>query len=210
MPSGPQGLLPDRLGQLREKSRELHTLVMTRIRLVPFLLASLLFLGAAPDEKPVKEWPLFTAPDGSFSVRLPGEPEVSGPPSDATYLVRFGDTVTYYVKTQKLPEPLNALPWELISEVFREAAVESFGEYGPSRLIRSEPCELSGRPCITFMAEANPKGFPRTWMLTKLIYMGEGTIGVIHSAPAEGFNQARADEYLASFQFLEGKKGSER
>ena len=122
---------------------------MTRTRVVPFLLASLLFLGAAPDEKPVKDWPLFTAPDGSFSVRLPGKPEVSGPPSNATYLVRFGDTVTYYVNTQKLPDP-------------------------------------------------------------KLIYMGEGTIGVIHSAPAEGFNQARADEYLASFQFLEGKKGSER
>ena len=183
---------------------------MTKTRVVPFLLAALLFLGAAPDEKPVRDWPLFTAPDGSFSVRLPGKPDISGPPSDATYLVRFGDTVTYYVATKTLPAPLNAAPWELIAEAFRDAAVESFEEYGPSRLIRSEDCTLSGHPCMTFIAEANPKGFPRTWMLTKLIYMGESTIAIVHSAPAEGFNQARADEYLATFQLLEGeaKKGS--
>ena len=68
---------------------------MTTTRVVPFLVASLLFLGAASDEMPVKDWPLFAAPDGSFSVRLPGKPEVSGPPADATYLVHFGDTVTY-------------------------------------------------------------------------------------------------------------------
>lgn len=185
---------------------------MTKTRVVPFLLASLLFLGAAPDEKPVKDWPLFVAPDGSFSVRLPGKPESSGPPSDATYLVRFGDTVTYYVKTTTLPELFKAAPWELIAEATREAAVESFGEYGPSRLISSENCTLSGHSCITFKAEANPKGFPRTWMVMKLIYMGDGTIGIVHSAPAEGFNQARADEYLATFQFLEGaaKKEPER
>lgn len=182
---------------------------MTKIRVAPFLLASLLFLGAAPDEKPVKDWPLFSAPDGSFSVRLPGKPDVFGPPSDATYLVRFGDTVTYYVKTTTLPDLLKAAPWEMVSEAFREAAVESFGEYGPSRLLRSEPCTLSGHPCITFMAEANPKGFPRTWMVMKLIYMGDGTIGVVHSAPAEGFNQARADEYLATFEFLDGKTKKE-
>ena len=62
------------------------------------------------------------------------------------------------------------------------------------------------------MAEANPKGFPRTWMVMKLIYMGDGTIAVVHSAPAEGFNEARTDEYLATFQLLEGKakEGSER
>jgi hypothetical protein len=175
-------------------------------------LAALLLLGASPDEKPVKDWPLFVAPDGSFSVRLPGKPDLSGPPSDATYLVRFGDTVTYYVKTTTLPDPLKSAPWELIAEAFREAAVETFGEYGPSRLISSEPCTFSGHPCITFKAEANPKGFPRTWMVMKLIYMGDGAIGIVHSAPAEGFNQARADEYMATFQFLEGtaKKGSER
>lgn len=185
---------------------------MTKTRVVPLLLVSLLFLGASADEKPVKDWPLFTAPDGSFSVRLPGTPDVSGSPPDATYLVRFGDTVTYYVTTKTLPPPLNAAPWELIAEAIQESAVESFGEYGPSRLLRSEPCTLSGHPCITFMTEANPKGFPRTWMVMKLIYMGEGTIAVVHSAPAEGFNQARTDEYLATFQFLEGaaKKGSER
>ncbi|HEV8582118.1 MAG TPA: hypothetical protein VGX68_23865 [Thermoanaerobaculia bacterium] len=184
---------------------------MTKIRVVPFLLASLLFLGATPDDKPVKDWPLYSAPDGSFSVRLPGKPEVSGPPSDATYLVRFGDTVTYYVKRQTLPDMFKALPWEVIAEAFRDAAVESFGEYGPSRLIRSEPCTAFGHPCVTFMAEANPKGFPRTWMVMKLIYLGDSTIGVIHSAPAKGFNQARTDEYLATFQLFEGeaKKGSE-
>ena len=189
-----------------------YTLVMTKARLVPILLAALFSLGAAPDGKPVKDWPLFTAPDGSFSVRLPGRPEVSGSPPDATYLVRFGDTVTYYVTTTKLPDLFRAAPWELIAESARDATVESFGEYGPSKLIRSEPCELSGHPCITFMAEANPKGFPRTWMVTKLIYMGDSTIGVVHSAPAKGFDQARTDEYLASFQLLEGKtkKESER
>lgn len=175
---------------------------MTKARLVPFLLVALSLLGASKDQKPVKDWPLFTAPDGSFSVRLPGKPKVSGPPTDATYLVRIGDTVTYYVKMQKLPEPFKSAPWELVAEAYRDAAVESFGEYGPSKLLRSETCELSGHPCITFMAEANPKGFPRTWMLTKLIYLGESTIGVIHSAPAEGFDQARADEFLATFQLL--------
>lgn len=184
---------------------------MTKTQVVPLLLASLLLLGATPDEQPVKDWPLFRAPDGSFSIRLPGAPEISGPPSDATYLVRFGDTVTYYVKTTKLPEVFKSVPWEIIAEAFRETAVESFGEYGPSRLINSESCTFSGHSCITFKAEANPKGFPRTWMVAKLIYLGDHTIAIIHSAPAEGFNQPRVDEYLATFQLLEGeaKKGSE-
>ncbi|HET9228178.1 MAG TPA: hypothetical protein VFR31_15990 [Thermoanaerobaculia bacterium] len=187
-------------------------MMSTRARVVPVLLASLFLLGASPDDKPVKDWPLFTAPDGSFSVRLPRKPKVSGPPTDATYLVRIGDNVTYYVKKQKLPESFKAAPWELLAEAYRDAAVESFGEYGPSKLLRSETCELSGHPCILFTAEANPQGFPRTWMITKLIHMGESAIGVIHSAPAEGFNQARADEFLATFQLLEGtaKQGSGR
>lgn len=115
------------------------------------------------------------------------------------------------VKTSKLPEALKAAPWELIAEAYLEGAVETFGEYGSSRLIRSEPCTLSERPCITFMAEANPEGFPRTWMVMKVIYMGDGTIGIVHSAPAEGFNQARADEYLATFKLLQAEaKRSDR
>jgi hypothetical protein len=161
-------------------------------------LLPLVIAGSAIELTPVAEWPLFTAPDGSFSVRLPGAPEVSGTPDDRTFLVRIKDS-TYYVKSTLLPPSLQLLPSETLLEALRDNSVEALGEFGGSTLVRSDGTDFKGHPSILYLAQATPRGFPRTLVLARLTVIGSRVLTITHSAPSEGFQESRAMQFLESF-----------
>jgi hypothetical protein len=170
-----------------------------------FALVALALPATALAQSPVAEWKLFTSPDSAFSVRMPGEPKASGEPPQVTYLVRIGRDVTYYVFTSPFRTFPTDLSIEELLEASRDAALEPLREYG-GRLLWSESGRASGEPCITFLEEATPKGFPRTRVLTRIIFdVGELRIfSITHSAPADGFQEPRAKEFISSFTLLHG------
>jgi hypothetical protein len=155
----------------------------------------------APDQRLVAEWQLFTSP-GAFSLHMPGEPKASGKPPAVTYLVRIGRDVTYYVYTI----PLRTLPTGSSIKEFLEALRDESLREVRARLLWSEAGRASLEPCVTFLAEAAPKGFPRTRLLTRIIVDVDDLriVFITHSAPADGFQEPRAKEFIASFTLLHG------
>jgi hypothetical protein len=163
---------------------------------------------AVPDRGPVAGWQLFTSPDRSFSVRLPGEPKASRDATQTTYLVRIGRDVTYFVVAFEPGIFFGEVrPIKELLETARDLAREPLREYG-GRLLWSEIGRTSLQPCITFLEEATPKGFPLTRVLSRIILDVDDVrmFSIIHSAPAEEFQEQKAKEFIASFVLVQDEK----
>lgn len=165
-------------------------------------------VAAVPDRGPVAGWQLFTPPDRSFSARLPGVPKASRDATQTTYLVRIGRDVTYYVVAFEPGIFFGEIrPIKELLESARDMAREPLREYG-GRLLWSEIGRTSLQPCITYLEEATPQGFPRTRVLTRIILDVDDVrmFSIIHSAPADEFQEQKAKEFIATFSLSEGGK----
>jgi hypothetical protein len=168
--------------------------------------------AVAADKGRVAEWKLFTAPDKAFSVRLPGEPATSAKPGGTNYLVRIGRYVTYVVFASSLGVfPIDtSAPVPPISEILetsRDSSIEELREFG-GHLIWSRSSRVSGDPCITFLVDFTPQGFPRQRMLSRII-LAVGAprfLTMAYSAPADEFQEPKAKDFLDSLTLLEGSK----
>jgi hypothetical protein len=168
--------------------------------------------AVAADHGRVAEWKLFTAPDKAFSVRLPGEPGTRAAPSGTTYLVRIGRYVTYVVFASSVgvfpistsgPVP----PIREILEKSRDDSLEPLREFG-GHVIWSKFGSVSGDSCITFLVEFTPQGFPRQRALSRII-LAVGAprfLSIAYSAPADEFQEAKANDFLDSLALLEGSR----
>ena len=168
--------------------------------------------AVASDQGRVAEWKLFTAPDKAFSVRLPGEPTTSAKPGGTNYLVRIGRYVTYVVFASSVGvfpiDPSRPVP--PISEILEKArddSIEPLRELG-GHVIWSKSSRVSGDSCITFLVEFTPQGFPRQRTLGRIILAVGAprflTIG--YSAPADEFQEPKANDFLDSLTLLEGSR----
>jgi hypothetical protein len=164
--------------------------------------------AAVPDRGPVAGWQLFTSPDRSFSVRLPGVPKASRDATQTTYLVRIGRDVTYYVLAFEPGIFFGEVrPFKELLETARDMTLEPLREHG-GRLLWSEIGRTSLQPCITFLEEATPKGFPRTRVLTRIILDVDDVrmFSITHSAPAEEFEEQKAKDFIATFSLTQEEK----
>jgi hypothetical protein len=167
---------------------------------------------AVTDQGRVAEWKLFTAPDKAFSVRLPGVPRTSAQASGASYVVRIGQYTTYVVFASSVGVfPIGASgripPMREILETTRDAALEPLRELG-SHILWSKFSRVSGDSCITFLVEFAPKGFPRQRMLGRVI-LAVGAprfLSMAYSAPADEFQEPKANDFLDSLTLLEGSR----
>jgi len=159
---------------------------------------------ARPDQRPVAEWQLFTPPDGSFSVRMPSEPKVSGTPPEVDYFVTIGRSATYQVHLSPFPNPGGRSLKELV-ETTPAAMVEVLREYGP-RLIWSETGHASGDSCVTFLFETTTAR-PQTRALYRVIFdvVDLRMVTISYGAPADRFQEPRAKEFIASLALRRGR-----
>jgi hypothetical protein len=165
------------------------------------------------DKGRVAEWQLFTAPDRAFSVRLPGVPKTSADASGANYLVRIGRFTTYVVFASSVGVfPIGTSgrvlpPMREILETTRDASLEPLREFG-SHILWSRFSSVSGDSCITFLVEFAPEGFPRQRMLGRII-LAVGAprfLTIAYSAPADEFQEPKANDFLDSLSLLEGSR----
>jgi len=213
-------------GEPATRSRRVGARVLRRLFLFALLAGTVAAPGAsarskapreaAPavtaDQGRVAEWKVFTAPDKAFSVRLPGEPRTTAQLAGATYLVRIGQYVTYVVFASSvgvfpIATSERVPPFEEILETTRDESLAPLREFSP-RLVWSKFSRVSGDSCITFLVDFAPKGFPRQRMLGRII-LAVGAprfLSIGYSAPADEFQESKANDFLDSLTLLEGSR----
>ena len=98
-------------------------------------------------------------------------------------------------------------PMSEILEKARDDSIEPLRELG-GHVIWSKSSRVSGDSCITFLVEFTPQGFPRQRTLGRIILAVGAprflTIG--YSAPADEFQEPKANDFLDSLTLLEGSR----
>jgi hypothetical protein len=181
------------------------------VRRTILLLLLLAGAGCVPhversaDSPPVHEWPLFKAPDGRFSIRMPGQPLVKEVPGGTTYYVNVTKYDLYQAGIARLPMPTRDLSREQVLKVLDETKESTFMQYvraGSAHLLSSQLGDTQGKPSLTYLLEFLPPAVPHSMMLSRMILdpANGDLIMISHSILAEQFQRETSAAYIDSFE----------
>lgn len=173
-----------------------------------FLLVVLGSSACAPhdvrpaDERSVQDWPLFSPPDGRFSIRMPSQPQSGRDGRTRTYTVSLGEDDLYEVDIRRLPDLSRVVTAEQLLDELRDSAIKPFLKDGSGHLLSSETGKTAGKPSATFLLELVPPGWPHSMALVKMIVDVEHHRFVMasHTVRAAAFDKARSTAFVDSLQ----------
>ncbi len=161
---------------------------------------------------PLGDWIAYTAPDGSFTVRLPEQPEVQeqtietaeGDVTLAIYTVE-GKDAAWLVSTNTMPpitaEAISSGDEETVTEILqggRDGALANLG----GTLDREETIDVDGNPGLELQFSApgdEDAGIDEIKGAARIILVGPTLYQVIIMATPEGMDET-AQPYLESFR----------
>ena len=170
-------------------------------------LVTILPAGASGLPNEVASWPLFTAPVGQFSIRLPAAPAVDEDDGSVEYSVGDASEFRYWVRHIPLPPDVQSVPQLDLLEAFAPTTDTLFGSEFVIALRESVPGTLHGHPTMTVHIQGAVPGRPDVTSQVCIVHRGTSLLAVGYSARSELYRRRLFPALLRTLSFKPSPSG---